>query len=71
MRCVFLLLSGRERMRFVGDAQERLRGARDAVEGDIVLALFGIDIFEPVRRQIERKVKDARDERALFASCFV
>lgn len=61
MRGVFLLLVQGDGVGFVGDAQERLRGSGDAIERDIVLAFFRIDVFEPVDGQIERKIKDARD----------
>ncbi len=60
---VFLLLAGEKRVRFVGDAQESLRGARDPVERDVVPALFRVDVFETVDGQIERQRIDAPDAR--------
>lgn len=60
---VFLLLAGEQRLRFVGDAQETLRGARDPVERHVVLALFRVDEFETADRQIERQRINAADAR--------
>lgn len=71
MRGIFLLLAGEERMRLIGDTQETLRGARDAIERHIVPALFRIDVCETVDGQIERQIENARDARlAIDLRCY-
>jgi len=45
------------------EADENLRRSRDAVEGHAVFLFLRLDIFEPLKRQIEREVENALDAR--------
>lgn len=65
MRGVFLLFSGGERRGGFGDAQERERGSRGAIERPVVVPFFRRQVFKALQRLVDRAVENAFDP--LFA----